>query len=215
MASIIHTAKSINGGYYPHFSGVRNNNISGTADYGNTSASWNTSGTDKLSHISGDDPANGTVTWSSQSRYEGWMNTTIGTSSGRYLTGDFISGCKFQWRTYPNQDGGIAFRRWGVGICSMSGTHKRWSSSEVNAWNTSSSWRNISVNFSGELLNQLNRGWQMNALHFMVHTPANKNTPSSNNKFEVRNFEYIYKCANNTIIPAMRPYSQRDSYPIA
>ena len=212
---IIHTADSIRRAYYSHFTGIRNNNISGTADYGNTSASWNTSGTDKLYHAGGVDPALGTVSWASQSRYEGWMNTTFGTSSGRYLTGDHIRGCKFQWRTYPNQDGGITLRRWGVGICSVSGTHKRWSSSEVADWNTSSTWRTISVNFSGELLNQLNRGWQLNGLHFMVHTPANNKTPSSNNVLEIRNFEYLYSCDGSAIIPAMRPYASRDSYPIA
>jgi hypothetical protein len=212
---IIHTAETINRGLYPHFTGVRNNNISGTADYGNTSSSWNTSGTDKLHHSSGEDPALGSVKWNSQSKYEGWMNTTIGTSSGRYLTGDHLKGCKFQWRTNPNEDGGITLRRWGVGICSVSGTHKRWSSSEVNRWSTSSSWFDISVNFSGELLNQLNRGWQLNALHFMVHTPYIKKTPGSNNVLEIRNFEYIYKCSYNAIIPAMRDYSNRDSWPIA
>ena len=213
MASIIQRKDTINRGYYPHFRGLKHNTLSGSADYGNK-ASWNTSDTDKLSHSSGEDPSESIVKWSSQSRYEGWMNTRIGFTEGRYLTGDFISGCKFSWRTYPNQDGGIALRRWGIQIC-KDGTNKRWSSDEVANWSTSSSWTRINYNFSGDLLSQLNRGWRFEELHFMVHTPSIGKTPSSVSVLEIKDFEYIFKCANNTIIPAVRPYNKRDLYAIA
>jgi len=213
MASIIQRKDTINRGYYPHFRGLKHNTLSGSADYGNK-ASWNTSDTDKLSHSSGEDPSESIVKWSSQSRYEGWMNTRIGFTEGRYLTGDFISGCKFSWRTYPNQDGGIALRRWGIQIC-KDGTHKRWSSDEVANWSTDSSWKKITYNFSGDLLSQLNRGWRFEELHFMVHTPSIGKTPSSVSVLEIKDFEYIFKCANKTIIPAVRPYNKRDLYAIA
>ena len=214
MASIIQTKSTINSGYYPHFRGLKHNTISGTADYGNTSASWSTSGTDKLSHSSGEDPSESIVKWSSQSRYAGWMNTRIGFTQGRYPTGDFISGCRFDYRTYPNQDGGIALRRWGIQIVNGS-THKRWSSAEVANWSTDSSWKKISYNFSGDLLSQLNRGWRFEELHFMVHTPSRSKTPSSASVLEIKGFEYIFKCANNVIIPAVRTYKDKDKYAIA
>ena len=213
MASKILQKSTINSGYYPHFRGLKHNDLSGSADYGNK-ASWNTSGTDKLGHWSGEDPSESTVKWSSQSKYEGWMNTRVGFTEGRYLTGDFISGCKFSWRTYPNQDGGIALRRWGIQIVNGS-THKRWSSDEVANWSTDSSWKKITYNFSGDLLSQLNRGWRFEELHFMVHTPSIGKTPSSVSVLEIKDFEYIFKCANNTIIPAVRPYNKRDLYAIA
>jgi len=216
MAIQIHTQESIRSGNHPHFTGVKNNDISGTADYGNTTASWNVSNTDKLGHSSGDDPAKGIVKWNSQSRYGGWMNTKIGTNSGRWLTGDFIKGCSFQWRTYPNEDGGIALRRFGVEILTSSTNHKRWSSEEINQWSTSSTWKTYTFNFTSDVQSQLDKGWRLSQLHFMVHTPDNgRNTPSKNCILEVKNFKFIYKCPYNTIIPAMRPFSSRDLYQIA
>ena len=216
MASIIHTAKSIQSvtEKYRQFGGLRHNSLSGTADYGNTSASWSTSGTDKLSHSMGEDPAYESLRWTSQSRYAGWMNTRIGVTDSRYLTGDFISGCSFRWITWPNEDGGIALRRWGVQIC-KDGSHKRWSSAEVSNWSTSKSWKTISLDFSGDLLSQLNRGWQFEELHLMVHTPSHNKTPGSACELDIKEFKFKYKCADNAIIPAMRPYSKRDDYPIA
>jgi len=197
-------------------SGVVNNSLSGTADYGNTTASWNTSGTDKLGYSSGEDPSIETVKWSSWSKYEGWMNTRLGTSYGRYLTGkDFIKGVSFQWRTYPNENGGIALRRWGIGITSDGGTRKRWSSPEINGWSTDSSWKTITYNFDGELATQLNNGWRFDELHFMLHTPSAKSTPSQNCICEVRQFKFLYKSAHNAIIPAVRKYGDRAKYAIA
>ena len=211
----IYTQEAIRAGNYPHFTGLKHNDISGTADYGNTSASWNTSGTDKLSWVSGEDPATGIVKWASWSRYAGWMNTKIGTSTGRWLTGDFIKGCSFQWRTYPNEDGGIALRRFGVEILTSSTNYKRWSSEEINQWSTSSSWKTYTANFTSDVMSQLNNGWRLSQLHFMVHTPSNGKTPSQNCILEVKNFKFIYKCPYNTIIPAMRSFIDRNSYPIA
>ena len=217
MATIIHTARSIQSvtEKYPQFKGLVHNSLSGTADYGNTSASWSTSGTDKLGHSHGEDPAyDPYVRWSSQSKYEGWMNTRFGVTDGRYLTGDFISGCSFRWITWPNENGGIALRRWGIQIC-KDGSHKRWSSAEINQWDTSKTWHTISLDFSGDLLSQLNRGWQFEELHFMIHTPSNRNTPANTCELDIKEFKFKYKCADNVIIPAMRPYSKRDDYPIA
>ena len=211
----IYTQEGIRSGNYPHFTGVKNNDISGHADYGNTSASWNTAGTDKVVYVSGQDPAKEIVKWSSWSRYSGWMNTKIGTSSGRWLTGDFINGCSFQWRTYPNEDGGIALRRFGVEVLTSATDYKRWSSPEINQWSTSSSWKTYTANFTSDVINALNNGYRLSQLHFMVHTPENRNTPSQNCILEVKNFKFIYKCSYNTIIPAMRPFSDRNSYPIA
>ena len=214
MASIIHTADSINKGNYPQFAGLRHNSLSGYADYGNTSSSWSTSGTDKLGYNSGEDPAKEIVMWTSQSKYEGWMNTRIGVTDGRYLTGEFIKGCGFKWITYPNESGGIALKRWGVQIC-KDGSHKRWSSAEINQWSTANSWKSVSIDFSGDLLTKLLQGWQFEELHFMIHTPSNRGTPSVNCKLEIKDFKFRFKCPYNTIIPAMRPYSKRDTYPIA
>ena len=214
MASIIQTAGTINSGYYPHFRGLKHNDISGYADYGNTSTSWNTSGTDKLHHSSGEDPSESIVKWNSQSKYAGWMNTRIGFTEGLYLTGDFISGCRFNYRTYPNQDGGIDLLFWGIQIVNGT-THKRWSSPELNSWSTSSSWSRITSNFSGELLSKLNSGWRFEELHIFLHTPSNKNTPSHSCVAEVKGFEFIYKCDSKVIIPAMRHYKDKNSYVIA
>ena len=216
MARIISTTADMQRYWRPTMSGVRNNSLSGTADYGNTSASWNTSDTDKILYNSGEDPSTGIIKWASWSRYAGWMNTRLGTTHGRYLTGkDFIKGVSFKWRTYPNQDGGIALRRWGIGIVSDSGTQKRWSSAEVNEWSTSSSWKTINYNFDGELANKLNSGWRFNELHFMLHTPSNGSTPSANCICEVKEFMFNYKSDSNAIIPAVRTYADRTKYRIA
>lgn len=197
-------------------SGVRSNGLSGTADCGNTTSSWNTSGTTYLRLKSGSDPGAGVVTWASQSKYEGWMNTQLGYSQGRYLNYDFIEGVTFRWRTYPNQDGGIALKRWGIGIVNDSGTKKRWSSNDINSWSTSSSWRAITYKFDGTLLNYFkNSGYRFNELHFMVHTPSNGSHPSSECRLEIGYFTFLYRCPSNAIIPAVRPYSERKLYAIA
>ena len=49
----------------------------------------------------------------------------------------------------------------------------------------------------------------------MIHTPANKGTPSASCYLDIKDFEFVFKCANNVIIPAMRPYNKRDLYAIA
>lgn len=198
----------------PCFDGTVNNGLSGYADYGNTSANWNTSNTNKLYYSSGHDPSVEVVRWGSCSRYSGWMNTKLGVSSGRYMTGEWISGCEFQWRTYPNESGGIALRRWGIGIINSSGTRKRWSSEEVNQWSTDSSWKTIGYNFGGSLASQLNSGWRFEQLHFMIYTPSHGSTPKNECILDIKNFKYRYK-NNNAIVPAMRTNSSRESYPIA
>ena len=215
MSSIILTAGTINSSKYPHFTGLRHNSLSGTADYGNTSGSWNTSNTDKLGWAQGEDPAKETVRWTSWSKYEGWYNTIIGYNSGRYLTGDHVKGCSFQWLSHPNEAGGITLIRWGIGIVRADGTKKRWASSEINDWYTNNSPRTINVDFSGDLSYQLNVGWRINELHFMLHTPSDRSTPSQNCVLDINNFKFKYKCSNQAIIPAMRSYSDRSNYPIA
>ena len=216
MASIISTTADVQRYWRPMMNGVSNNSLSGTADYGNTSASWNTSGTDKIVYNSGEDPSIENIKWSSWSRYSGWMNTRLGTSYGRYLTGkDFIKGVSFKYRLYPNQDGGIDLRRWGIGIVSDSGTRKRWSSAELNGWSTSNTWKTITYNFDGELASKLNSGWRFDELHFMLYTPSNGSTPSSNCVCEVKDFMFNYKSGSNAIIPAVRAYADRTKYPIA
>ena len=197
----------------PCFSGKSLNSLSGYADYGNTSASWNTSG-NYFNHVGGDDPATDTVRYDSWTKNSGWSNGKFGVSEGRYMTGEFISGCEFQWRTYPNQNGGSALRRWGIGIVAPGGVRKRWSSEEVSQWSTDSSWKTISYNFSGTLLSQLNSGWRLAELHIMMHTPSNGKTPTATCPLEIRNFKYKYK-SNNLIVPAMRSSSRRSDYPIA
>lgn len=211
----IYTQEAIRGGNYPHFTGLKHNDIRGFADYGNTSAGWDPGNTDKLNWSSGQDPAKETVRWVSQSRYEGWMNTKIGTSSGRWLTGDFIKGCSFQWRTYHNEDGGIALKRFGVEILTSSTNYKRWSTDDINQWSTSSSWKTYTANFTSDLQSQLDKGWRLSQLHIMVHTPSRSKTPSQACVLEIKNFKFIYKCPYNTIIPAMRSFGDRDKYPIA
>lgn len=199
----------------PCFGGTRHNEITGKADYGNTDASWDPANTGKLGFDTGDDPSVEIVRWKSQSKYEGWWNTIFGFNRGRYLWGSIISGCEFQWRTYPNQNGGIALRRWGIGIAEKNGnSRKRWSSAEVNEWSTSSSWKTIRYTFDGTLSSKLNNGWVVDELHFMVRTPKNGSTPSSGNHLEIRNFKFHYK-NNNAIIPAMRDFRDRAEYPIA
>ena len=197
----------------PCFTGSSLNSFGGTADYGNTGASWNTSG-NYFNHVSGEDPSTGTVRYDSWTKNSGWSNLKIGVSEGRYMTGEFISGCEFQWRTYPNQNGGSALRRWGIGIISPSGTRKRWSSEEVEQWSTDSSWKTIGYNFNGTLLTNLNNGWRFEELHFMFHTPSNGKTPTATCPLEIRNFKYRYK-NSNLIVPAMRTSSRRADYPIA
>ena len=197
----------------PCFSGRTTNTISGTAHYGNTTASWNTSG-NYFNHVSGNDPAIETVRYDSWTRNEGWSNYKVGTSQSRYMTGEFISGCEFQWRTYPNSNGGSALRRWGIGIVLPGGVIKRWSSAEIDQWSTSSSWRTISYNFSGDILSQLNNGARFAELHIMMRTPSDRNTPGQSCPLEIRNFKYKYK-SNDLIVPAMRGYTNRDQYPIA
>lgn len=195
--------------------GVRQNGLSGTADMGNTSASWNTSGTTYIKWKSGSDPGPGIVTWSTSSKYEGWINTQLGVSEGRYLNYDHIDGVTFKWRTYPNENGGIALKRWGIGIVNGSGTKKRWSSNNINDWSTSSSWRTITYKFDGTLLNYFkNSGYRFNELHFMVHTPSHGSWPSEC-KLEVAYFSFTYRSASNAIVPAVRPYSDRNLYAIA
>ena len=214
--AIISTTSDVKSNWRPMMRGVSNNKLSGTADYGNTAASWNTANTDKLSYDSFQDPSIETVKWVSHSRYDGYMNTRLGTTHGRYMTGkDFITGVRFQWRTYPNQSGGIELKHWGIGIVSDSGTIKRWSSDEIKEWSTSSSWKTIQYSFSGTLANQLNSGWRFDELHFMLHTPSHSKTPSSASYLEVRDFYFLYKSANNAIIPAVRPVADRGKYAIA
>ena len=215
MSSIILTAGTINSSKYPHFTGVVQNSLSGTADYGNTSSSWNTSNTDKLGWAQGEDPARETVRWTSWSKYEGWWNTAVGITSGRYLTGEHIKGCSFQWLSYPNEPGGITLIKWGIGIVRSDGTQKRWSSNEISDWYINNSPRTIDVNFSGDLAYQLNAGWRLSELHFMVYTPSDRSTPSKNCVLDINNFKFKYKCSNSAIIPAMRSYSRRADYPIA
>ena len=209
----IDTAGQMNG--RPLFDGKQENGLRGTADYGNTTANWDSNNTSKLQWDRGLDPSVETIQWSSWSKYAGWINTQLGYTKGRYMSGAWITGCEFQWRTYPNENGGIALRRWGIGIAQRDGTlRKRWSSNEVNEWSTSSSWKTIGYNFDGTLLSQLNNGWVFDELHFMVHTPSDRNTPSQNCKLEVRNFKFRYK-RGDAIVPAMRLFRDRAEYPIA
>lgn len=199
----------------PIVGGTRHNELTGRADYGNTSANWDPANTGKLGFDTGEDPAVEIVRWKSQSKYEGWMNTILGYSSGRYLWGAFISGCEFQWRTYPNESGGITLRRWGIGIAQRNGNQRaRWSSAEVNEWSTSSSWKTIRYSFDGSLNSLLNNGWVVDELHFMVHTPRHGSTPSKGCHLEIKNFKFHYR-NNDAIIPAMRRFDDRADYPIA
>lgn len=197
----------------PCFSGRSTDTISGNAHYGNTTASWNTSG-GYFEHISGNDPATEIVKYQSWTTKSGWSNFKVGTSQSRYMTGEFISGCEFEWRTYPNESGGSALRRWGIGITAPGGIIKRWSSAEINDWTTTNTWKKISYNFSGDLLNQLNSGWRFESLHIMMYTPSHSKTPRQGCPLEIRNFKYKYK-SNDLIVPAMRGHGNRDKYPIA
>ena len=199
----------------PLFGGVEQNKLSGTAQYGNTTSSWNTKNPTYIKWTGSEqDPATATVLFETQTRSEAWVNASIGYSTGRYMHGQWISGIKFQWRTNPNVSGGIAFRRYGIGIVSNGGTRNRWSSPDINEWNTDGRWRNVTYNFDGTLLAKLNDGWRFDEFHIMLHSPSHGSTPGSPCYFHIRDFEFIYK-SNNSIVPAMRSCSNRTDYPIA